>query len=310
MTEEYRINLHAHSIFSDGVSSPLAMALVAKELDFTALVLTEHYYGLTKSDISLTPTIMPFYKKACKEARKILPVITGLEVPVAGQEVLVFGGHAIKRIMQEKRTDLPFLKKLKAESNCEFILCHPKECPNELIELISGHEVYNNGIKMPWDKALSHKPDWCNSDAHSAEGLRVGFNVIDRKITKEADLLNYIRKQVQSEAMLWIPEEEPEEMGECSQCGECCFRWGGGTLSATNEDIMNWEENAPHILPYVDLQLGDLWFSPKTGEELWRCPWLQKKRNKDYYYCQIEEFKPAVCRNYNPNNCVGKEEVK
>ena len=43
---------------------------------------------------------------------------------------------------------------------------------------------------------------------------------------------------------------------------------------------------------------ADIWFSPTTGEETARCPWLRKLPNKDIYKCRIHETKPPHCRNF------------
>jgi len=42
----------------------------------------------------------------------------------------------------------------------------------------------------------------------------------------------------------------------------------------------------------------DLWFDPDTGEELYRCPFLRKVRNKDRYRCRIHDTKPSRCRDF------------
>ena len=39
---DYKINIHAHTIFSDGYNTPYVMALKAKELGFSALVITSY----------------------------------------------------------------------------------------------------------------------------------------------------------------------------------------------------------------------------------------------------------------------------
>jgi 3',5'-nucleoside bisphosphate phosphatase len=42
---EYKINIHCHTIFSDGLNTPVTLAHEAKRLGFCALVITDHYYG-------------------------------------------------------------------------------------------------------------------------------------------------------------------------------------------------------------------------------------------------------------------------
>jgi predicted metal-dependent phosphoesterase TrpH len=197
INNKYKINIHAHSYFSDGANSPYVMALKAKELGFTALVITDHFYG-RREDVGLNLEKFELLRKACKEAREILPVILGLEVPVGGNEVLVFGGAIINKLLADGIPELPEFIALKKVSNTGIILCHPSNHFNNLIPLIDGFEQYNSGNN--WFKhrkfgKLSELPRWDNSDAHSADQLHEGWNVIDSKITNEADLIKYIKRR-------------------------------------------------------------------------------------------------------------------
>lgn len=113
----------------------------------------------------------------------------------------------------------------------------------------------------------------------------------------------------------------------CHRCGKCCD-WGGPSLSATKNDIKRWKkEGREDILRYVEFIrvkacpkckkgfppnekicnicgvklrwetiVTDLWFDPVTGEELQRCPFLRKVRNRSEYRCKIHETKPETCR--------------
>ena len=51
-----------------------------------------------------------------------------------------------------------------------------------------------------------------------------------------------------------------------------------------------------------DLLRGDLWFHPKTGEELDRCPFLRKVPKTEKYRCMIYELRPEICRQH-PGRC-------
>lgn len=105
---------------------------------------------------------------------------------------------------------------------------------------------------------------------------------------------------------------------ECQQCGKCCIEFVSG-FSATENDIIRWrQEKRDDILEYVYFMdenetYGDLFFNPRTGEEIYtRCPFLRKIRNKNQYVCRIHETKPEVCRNYpnhgeNPGICLKNE---
>lgn len=91
---------------------------------------------------------------------------------------------------------------------------------------------------------------------------------------------------------------------ECKKCGKCCIKYCS-TFSATENDIKRWKkEKRLDIISYVSFMdpnktWGDLFFNPKTGEEIFgRCPFLRKDNNKITYHCQIHTTKPDVCRNY------------
>lgn len=93
-------------------------------------------------------------------------------------------------------------------------------------------------------------------------------------------------------------------MFECQQCGECCKKYAG-TLKASVEDIERWKrEGREDILEYVYVFEfdgiiigGDLWFDPKTGEEIiGTCPFLKKSKGK--FICLIHDTKPTVCKEY------------
>lgn len=93
----------------------------------------------------------------------------------------------------------------------------------------------------------------------------------------------------------------------CHQCGECCTKYsnGSGLGSVDEAQISEWENNIPHVIKYLGIfpdygsgRFGDMWLSPVTGEELERCPFLRKVRNKPIYKCTIYKYRPYVCRNY------------
>lgn len=90
-------------------------------------------------------------------------------------------------------------------------------------------------------------------------------------------------------------------MKECSQCGKCCIKYGGGDLSASKEEIDLWELFNPEIYEYV--KNNEIWFDPKTGMRLSTCPFLEiapKKEPlaKNMYTCSIYLDRPEDCRHY------------
>jgi Fe-S-cluster containining protein len=98
------------------------------------------------------------------------------------------------------------------------------------------------------------------------------------------------------DAGIWV-ETEMENF-RCIQCGHCCLELSDAySTNAYEEDIVRWEKEMRwDILDYV---VGtDLWISPRTGEDVTRCPWLRKLPNKDRYICRIHNTKPKQCRDY------------
>ena len=90
-------------------------------------------------------------------------------------------------------------------------------------------------------------------------------------------------------------------MKQCNQCGKCCIRYGGGDLSASVEEIQNWEIFNPGIAEYV--VNGAIWMDPASGQPLSRCPWLQllpasEESQSPRYGCRIYYDRPEECRHY------------
>lgn len=81
-------------------------------------------------------------------------------------------------------------------------------------------------------------------------------------------------------------------------------------MQITPEDLELWRnEKRDDILACVKIIeidghiiSSDAWFNPKDKiQELQRCPWLRKVRNRRKYICRIEDVKPKVCRDYPVN---------
>lgn len=88
-------------------------------------------------------------------------------------------------------------------------------------------------------------------------------------------------------------------MKDCNQCGKCCIKYGGGDLAVTKEEIELWEIFNPDIFEYV--KGSEIWFDPKSGERLERCPFLQTvagQGSRDKYTCSIYQSRPEDCRQY------------
>lgn len=211
----YAINIHAHTIFSDGMNTPLGMAYEANNLGLTALVITDHYYGINSSLhwASLNIEKFKLLERSTKEAKAIIPVILGMELAFGGEEILVFGSRLIQGILHmEKDVTMDYLMNQKAMNDCAFVLCHPGREENwtRLRPLLDGYEEYNSGNHYFRDGrshgALEGLPGWCNSDAHQASGLGRAYNLVDSKITVESDLIRYIKRGKRPEP--WLRGEE------------------------------------------------------------------------------------------------------
>lgn len=90
-------------------------------------------------------------------------------------------------------------------------------------------------------------------------------------------------------------------MQECNQCGKCCIQYSDGGLSASAEEIQNWETFSPAIAEYV--KDGKIWMDPVSGAQLARCPWLeelpaQPEAGPIMYGCRIYHDRPEDCRHY------------
>jgi len=217
MMRSYNINLHAHTIFSDGSNTPLGMAIEAKKLDFSCLVVTDHFYGDDNLWCSLNKDKMRLLKAACREASKVLPVIVGIELSFGGEEILIFGGGLINEIFLARETHetltVPRIQHWKQHYSCACILCHPGNIKNwtDLRPILDGYEAFNSGqdyFRNGRDLgALEGLPGWCNSDAHGVSSLFKAWNIVHVKIEEERDLIKYIKKGHQPKHYLGTEED-------------------------------------------------------------------------------------------------------
>ncbi|MFT6957341.1 MAG: Fe-S-cluster containining protein [Halieaceae bacterium] len=98
-----------------------------------------------------------------------------------------------------------------------------------------------------------------------------------------------------------IPRAVNSLMKECNQCGKCCIHYSDGGLSASTEEIEQWELFNPAIAAYV--VDGKIWMDPVSGKQLTHCPWLEVLPNSSdsdpvKYGCLIYNDRPNDCRHY------------
>lgn len=221
----YKINLHTHTLASDGDSTIVEMARCASSLGHCALVVTDHdyYLGYLKS--------LNILRKAREESP--IPIILGSEISTPIGECLMFGKENLNRWFKdykasywnERQTssvhadfveNLGFFENVTKEE-CPLILCHPytySEFTNrdtsgykqlvaehpQISKLLVGYEVQNqmtrfNAKKLEKDfknSGIKKLKRFYNSDAHSTADLRCCFNEVERPITTEEQLIEFL----------------------------------------------------------------------------------------------------------------------
>lgn len=205
--QTYKLNIHSHTIFSDGINSPYKMALKSKEVNFSATVLTDHFYGHKlneyRQSVSLNKDKYSVLMQSKVEIEKnIMPCIIGIEIPFMGQEVLIFGQNAIWDIFENGLPDQERLLKMK--ESAAIVLCHPRaqlEIINAFLNYVDAFEHFNSGYDCFKIEGLpkTDKQRWCNSDAHREVVLANNYNILKKEIKTEADLINYIKSGEQPE---------------------------------------------------------------------------------------------------------------
>lgn len=85
-------------------------------------------------------------------------------------------------------------------------------------------------------------------------------------------------------------------MKDCNSCGKCCVKYGSNGLSASKQEINNWQEDALEIAEYV--HNGEIWFDPINKQPVSVCPFLQQSPNGQAYTCAIYYNRPDDCRYY------------
>jgi Fe-S-cluster containining protein len=85
-------------------------------------------------------------------------------------------------------------------------------------------------------------------------------------------------------------------MKECNSCGKCCTKYSDGGLYASEEEIEYWQEHRPDIYRFVSK--GNIWMSPDSGQQILRCPWLEKVPDQEKYLCAIYFDRPDDCKHY------------
>lgn len=208
------LNLHCHSIHSDGSDSIEVLASAFKNNSHLALILTDHDYLLTTDK----------WEAEVKEAKIVskklnYPIIVGLEayIQTVGEEVLIFGYEACRswllwRDIHKKKAPQLFLEWYEIQKEREdyhpfaLILAHPRLMhDHRLYKLLDGYEISNGGIywgdfyvaKM--QEYMPHAAPYHGIDLHELSELDQRCNIIDDQdlmIEDEKDLITYLKSKV------------------------------------------------------------------------------------------------------------------
>lgn len=174
-----KINLHTHTINSDGANGILQMAQEAKKLGHCALCITDHSYG-SQSPYSVSKSEV----EALNASQQLpIPVIVGSEILTPFGEMLLFGDEVnrnwilysyeledyldinsetywkmFEKLVLQNSTSpskgTPKSEFSKQKLNYALILCHPrtnldlyKAYPSKMYELLHGYEIQNGNTE-------------------------------------------------------------------------------------------------------------------------------------------------------------------
>ena len=227
----FRINLHAHSRFSDGGHTVAEMFHQYKELGHNVAVFTDHYYNMpSRPDISLDRAKIDEQRGVVAAMSRAFNMggIVGIEISINRlEEVVVIGSSAIDEIMnlREKRhlaggegdINIEDLRRIREKHSCMINLCHPGRpdcwCEAGGHHVLDGFEYIHGGTLMfdRWMRStdspnrkvplqLKGKIKLSNSDAHSKDTLHWCWNEIEQDVRTEDELLAYV-----DNGGLWTP---------------------------------------------------------------------------------------------------------
>lgn len=222
MVEQFKINLHCHSVFSDGAEDLSALAVEHKNRQFSAFVITDHVYP---SEFNLPKYRYIDWKSFLIQRRALksisryfnFPCFQGIELAIGLEEVLVFGLPTIQKIFDylesnkySTNTGNDLLKiVVEDKDNNAAILCHP--CLDHdlssnhyklIFNAIDGYEKENHGCDFfsnEWreiPEQLKNKNQFFNSDAHFLPEIDKCKNLFERIPEDEQDLVKMIKKGI------------------------------------------------------------------------------------------------------------------
>ncbi len=208
-----KINLHAHSRWSDGSGTIEEMTNEYERLGFVASIITDHDY-MIKDKAALDQQREEI--KQLNASRKFsIPIIQGCEITLEyGEEAVLFGELAIDHwfSLKTKRTYEP---QMFDDFNHAIIWAHPRASHEDAlledIKFLSSFHGFE--IENAWNPVFmeaSNKNDsdrlhqiknhiryepYRNSDAHVVSMIERAYNKINRDIKDESDLIDWIRSR-------------------------------------------------------------------------------------------------------------------
>lgn len=201
-----KINLHAHTSYSDGVGSLKDMVLIAKGHGHVCFVSSDHDYMMS----------LKTYCDQLKEAQEIsglygIKVFCGLEISLYHEEAVLIGENACRSWMsiyhsiREGKADVrvSHLKEIISEHESGLCLVHPcLRGPAEFYSMFDAYEIGNAGSIWPDDMIqkmetlMPGKRQVKGSDAHSTNWYDTQLGVCndtDQTFSTEGDIIKWLK---------------------------------------------------------------------------------------------------------------------
>lgn len=210
-----KLNLHAHTKYSDGSNTLEEMVHAYRNNNFLCAVSTDHVYS-TDFHLSLNNNTYQYQMHKAQKLSEELryPVICGLEISCreVGEELILLGHDACIAFMSHRAKTLndknqiidnyKILKEVKEKYKSYVILAHPflhkPEQIDEMATVIDGLEIINakqfQFLNRDIPKQFENKARYCNSDAHSVSQLSRCCNFLTEnvKIKNDLDLIDLL----------------------------------------------------------------------------------------------------------------------
>ena len=216
----FKLNLHAHTKYSDGHADIEGMLREYKKQGFTAAVITDHVYSADhKYSLNLEKYSAQVAEAYAMSAKHDFPVILGAEFSLHKlEEVVIIGQPIVTMLLLQRKNRLEqglngmtMIEDLAAMRKTRYpffvSLCHPHLTRNEDgtqdFILKGGHKILNafERINGGCDFFSYRRKDipaefeglipLSNSDAHSSFSIDTCYNLTNEPIRTEQELFDY-----------------------------------------------------------------------------------------------------------------------